>query len=84
MSYCFCFCYVGCVVVEPLPEDRAERVKILQRDSSEYIARMGRVQIDRLLLSLSKTKGLSVAERRQMLEDKYNVGWEFVPDRLKE
>ena len=45
---------------------------------------MSQTDVDRLLLALSKTKGLDSGEVRVLYDDFYNVDWEFVPERLKE
>jgi len=67
-----------------LPETRAGRSRLLRRNSSEYIRRMGRPEIDRLLLSLSKTLGLTYEETIMERDELYNIDWVYVPDRLKE
>lgn len=67
-----------------LPPTRKGRASLLRRDSTAYIRRMGAEEIDKLLLSLSKTGGLDDADVDELKEDMYNVGWEYIPDRLKE
>ena len=71
-------------MVKPLPKSRAARSALLLRDSSDYISRMSQTDVDRLLLALSKTKGLDSGEVRVLYDDFYNVAWEYVPERLKE
>ena len=44
---------------------------------------MGRPEIDKLLLALSKTKGLQQDEAVVLREDLHNVEWKYVPERLK-
>ena len=71
-------------MAKPLPKSKAARSALLLRNSSEYIRRMSQTDVDRLLLALSKTKGLGSGEVRVLYDDFYNVDWEFVPERLKE
>ena len=44
--------------MRPLPKGRDARARLILRNSSDYIKRMNSTDIDRLLLSLSKTDGL--------------------------
>ena len=67
-----------------LPKTRKGRSSLLLRSSTQYIRRMGRSDIDKLLLSLSKTQGLDLADVYELQDELYNVDWEYVPDRLKE
>lgn len=69
--------------MEPLPKSRAARAKLIKEDSKGFVRRMGRVEIDRLILSLSKTKGLTDAEKREIWERRYNVDPKFVPKHRK-
>lgn len=68
-----------------LPPTRKGRSGLLRRNSSEYIRRMGRSELDRLLLALSRTRGLSEGDV-ECLDgvEWFNVDWVYVPDRFKE
>ena len=66
-----------------LPPTRKGRAGLLKRNPREYVRRMGRPEIDKLLLALSKTKGLQGDEVDVLREELYNVEYEYVPDRLK-
>ena len=44
---------------------------------------MGRPEIDKLLLALSKTKGLQRDEEDILQEELYNVKYRYLPDRIK-
>jgi len=44
---------------------------LLRRDPVEYVDRMGRPEIDKLLLALSKTKGLQAWEIIELEEELY-------------
>ena len=67
-----------------MPPTRKGRSSLLLRNSGDYIRRMGRSEIDKLLFSLSKTQGLHDGDVYELKDDMYNVDWEYVPDRLKE
>ena len=74
---------LGEYIVSRLPSSRRERLGLVLEDSLEYVRRMGSVDVDRLLLSLSKTDGLSVDEIREGRAARWNVAPEFVPDYLE-
>ena len=71
-------------VESSLPECRSERARLAMDDSLGYVRRMGTVDTDRLLFSLSKTDGLSVAEVEEMEAARFNVGLGFVPSSVRE
>ena len=54
-----------------LPKTRKARASLLRRDPVEYVDRMGRPEIDKLLLALSKTKGLQAWEIIELEEELY-------------
>ena len=66
-----------------LPKTRKGRVSLILRDSTKYIRLMGRVEVDKLLLGLSKTKGLSVHDQNVLEDELFNVDYYFVAERLK-
>ena len=66
---------------EPLPDSREARRKIIERSTDEYLSRMGPLEVQKLLTSLSRTKGLSDEERRE--DDRWNVAREYLPDYLR-
>lgn len=72
------------VVTRPLPKSRMARARLIKDNSLGYVRRMGTAECDKLLLSLSKTEGLSWEEQEELMDEFYNVKWEYVPDRLKE
>ena len=63
-----------------MPPTQAERVRLLQTDSTAYIRSMGSTEIDKLLLALSATRGLSDADVSALTDDLYNVPIEYVGD----
>jgi len=62
-----------------LPKGRAARVRLAQRDSLEYIARMGTEDEDKLLDSLARLPGVTAEEVAVWESELYNVALEFVP-----
>ena len=74
---------MGVFIESSLPSSRSERVVLVLEDSLEYVRRMGSEDVDRLLLSLSRTDGLSVDEIREARAGRWNVAPEFVPDHLE-
>ena len=71
-------------IVRVMPKTRKGRSSLLLRNSSDYIRRMGKVDIDKLMLSLSKTQGLSSEDTATERDALYNVEWKFLPGHLKE
>lgn len=69
--------------MDPLPATREERVLLLQTDPSEYIRRMGAVEIDRLLKGLARTDGLTPEERTEIRQERYNVPLQYLPERYR-
>lgn len=67
-----------------LPSKRQDRAWLALFDSSEFISRMGSEDVDRLLMSLSKTDGLSQSDLDVLKQERYNVPLEFLPDYLRE
>ena len=67
-----------------LPSKRQDRAWLIVFDSGEYISRMGSVDVDRLLMSLSKTDGLSRGDVAELKQEKYNVALGYLPDHLRE
>ena len=63
---------------------RVEQAKAELADGSVHRRRLTGQDVDRLLLSLSKTKGLSDDEKRAIRGRRWNVGEEFLPQRLKD
>ena len=53
-------------------------------DSSEFISRMGSEDVDRLLMSLSKTEGLDRSDLDELKQESYNVPLEYLPAYLRE
>lgn len=45
---------------------------------------MGSEDVDRLLMSLSKTEGLKLADLDELKQENYNVPLEYLPDYLRE
>ncbi len=74
------------LIARPMPKTRKGRLALAMRDSDEYQRRFvwTRSKIDRLLLSLSKTQGLSREDTVRERDALYHVDWKFLPDRLKE
>ena len=56
---------------EPLPDDPVERAELLFRDSTEYIRRMGRSDVYRLLQSLSATYGLTLDDMLEEQDERF-------------
>ena len=71
------------VVTRPLPKSRMARARLIKENSLGYVRRMGTAECDKLLLSLSKTEGLSREEQRELWDEFYNVKWKHVPERYK-
>ena len=67
-----------------LPNDRNVRAWLAVFDSSEFISRMGSEDVDRLLMSLSKTEGLDRADLDELKQERFNVPLEYLPDYLRE
>ncbi len=74
----------GLLIAKPMPKTRKGRSNLLLRNSSDYIRRMTKVDIDKLMLSLSKTQGLSSEDTDLERDALYNVDWKFLPEHLKE
>lgn len=55
----------------PLPDDPVERSELLFRDSTEYIRRMGRSDVYRLLQSLSATYGLTLDDLLEEQDERF-------------
>jgi hypothetical protein len=70
-------------VESSLPASRRDRAALVLEDSLLYVSRMGSLDVDKLLLSLSKTDGLSPSEVAEGRAARWNVASEFVPDYLK-
>jgi hypothetical protein len=75
---------VGTMSGRALPKSKAARGRLIKRNSLEYLSRMGAVECDRLLFAMAKLEGLTRAEEYELMDEVYNVTWEYVPDRLKE
>ena len=71
-------------IVRTMPKTMKGRSSLLLRNSSDYIRRMAKVDIDKLMLSLSKTQGLSSEDTATERDALYNVEWKFLPGHLKE
>ena len=67
-----------------LPASRRARARLAMDDSLRYVSLMGSEDEDRLLDSLSKLPGVSAEDEAGWLAEKYNVRYEFLPERLKD
>lgn len=67
---------------EPLPTDRWERAKLIKEDSTDFIRRLSKKDINKLLWSLGRTHGLTVDELPD--DERFNVDASYVPDYLKD
>ena len=67
-----------------LPKKRQDRAWLALFDSGEYISRMGSEDVDRLLMSLSKTEGLDQSDLDELKQENYNVPLEYLPVYLRE
>ena len=66
-----------------LPSKRQDRAWLAVFDSSEFISRMGSEDVDRLLMSLSKTEGLSQADLDELKQERFNVPLDYLPIHLR-
>ena len=56
---------------DPLPQDRAERVAVYERDPVEYCRRLSHQDLMRLLLSLGKTVGIRDDEHSELVGERW-------------
>ena len=66
-----------------LPSKRQDRAWLAVFDSSEFISRMGSEDVDRLLMSLSKTEGLDQADLDELKQERFNVPLDYLPIHLR-
>ena len=67
-----------------MPKSRRARAELAMTDSLQYLELMGSEDEDKLLDSLAKLPGVSAEDEAGWLAEKYNVRYEFLPERLKD